>query len=118
MTAYNTSSYSFRVDWSPLPQEFAAGVLTGYRVRYRQIPDLFTGEVFVDIGLPTTWEYRGLQPHTQYCVQVLGVTKYGSGPEYYDGCVNVTTDAGGKISIVAEKPCKRSLTKFMPKTFK
>lgn len=96
MTAYNTSMFSFRVDWSPLPQEFVSGVLTGYIVRYRQTPNAFTGDVFVNTSQPTTWEYRGLQVHTQYCVQVLGVTKYGSGPENYDGCVNVTTDVGGK----------------------
>ena len=35
---------------------------------------------------------------TQYCVQVLGETKHGSGPECYDGCVNVTTDVGRKKS--------------------
>lgn len=70
--------------------------MTGYRVRYRQPPNIFTGDVFVSIGQPTTWEYRGLEVHTQYCVQVLGETKHDSGPEYYDGCVNVTTDVGGK----------------------
>ncbi|KAL9950402.1 hypothetical protein ACROYT_G042890 [Oculina patagonica] len=86
--------FSFRVNWTPLPQEFVSGVLTGYIVRYRQAPNAFTGDVFVNISQPTTWEYRKLQVQTQYCVQVLGVTKYGSGPENYDGWVNVTTDVG------------------------
>lgn len=72
--------------------------MTGYTVRYRQTPNTFTGNVFVGIDQPTTWEYRGLQEHTQYCVQVLGETKYGRGPENYSGCVNVTTDVGGKKS--------------------
>lgn len=96
VTAYNTSSSSFRVDWLPLTQGFVPGVLTGYRVRYRQPPNIFTGDVFVSIDQPTSWEYRGLDAQTQYCVQVLGETKHGSGPECYDGCVNVTTDVGGK----------------------
>ena len=65
-------------------------------MRYRQPPNIFTGEVLVSIDLPTSWEYRGLDIHTQYCVQVLGETKHGSGPECYDGCVNVTTDVGRK----------------------
>lgn len=48
-------------------------------------------------GELNTWEYRGLLAYTQYCVQVLGETKYGSGPEHYEGCVNVTTaEEGGK----------------------
>ena len=96
MTAYNTSSGSFGVDWSPLPPELVQGTLTGYRVRHRQPPNIFTGDIFVNVGQPNTWEYTGLHVYTQYCVQVLGETKYGAGPKYYDGCVNVTTDEGGK----------------------
>lgn len=50
----------------------------------------------METGQQLTHEYHGLQAFTQYCVQVLGETKQGSGPEYYDGCVNVTTDEDGK----------------------
>lgn len=98
VTAYNTSSSSFQVEWLPLRQEFVPGVLTGYRVRYRQLPNIFTGDVFVSIDQPTSLEYHGLDVQTQYCVQVLGQTKHGSGPECYDGCVNVSTDVGRKKS--------------------
>ena len=80
------------------------GHLTGYRVKYRQSSNAFTGDVFVSAGELNTLEYRGLLAYTQYCVQVLGETKYGSGPEYYDGCVNVTTaHEGGTKNCLYDK---------------
>ena len=79
------------------------GILTGYTVKYRGPQDGFIGDHFVQFGQQNTHEYQSLQVYTQYCVQVLGETKYGSGPEYYDGCVNVTTDEDGKTKKQTNK---------------
>lgn len=93
ITVHTTNSTSLSVSWNPVPLGFENGVITGYKVFY---VDQANSVAKLHKNVPPSTlsvKLSGLLVHTNYCIQVLAVTRRGDGP--LSDCILAKTAEGG-----------------------
>ena len=104
VTAYDLSSSSLNVSWSPLHERYHEGVLIGYNISYKVV-DNYTdirGGSLVGVyncsgGEKTSCKIPGLSLHTPYGIRVAAVTIAGNG--LWSSLINGTTGDYGKLEL-------------------
>ena len=94
ITANVSSSTSIAVSWKPVPQDYANGVVLGYRVLFAAAAEPQAKHNFTVPFNFSAFEINGLMKFTNYCVQVLAFTKKGDGK--MSDCLYALTDMDGK----------------------
>jgi len=95
-SAYNTSSTSISVHWTPIPENVTNGILLGYKVifRIRDLPE--TEQLLTIRNQSTSVELQGLKAFREYVIFVEGFTVKGSG---INDSVACTTDEDGNLCV-------------------
>lgn len=76
--AYNTSSFSTRVEWDTLQEPYRLGVLTKYTVFYMNLKTHSNGSIDVSASV-TSLDIDGLLPFNNHSFEVAAWTSKGMG---------------------------------------
>ena len=80
VTAFNTSSSSIMVTWTPLTPESVPGILLGYVLRITKADNANTSNFReLEHGLGTRKNVTNLEVYTLYIIYVAGYTRKGNG---------------------------------------
>ncbi|KAK3732804.1 hypothetical protein QZH41_017706, partial [Actinostola sp. cb2023] len=103
LTGTNLSSSSIRLQWKPVPYEYARGIILGYAIRvvsshivYNNLMNTASYDVIVQGGENTNWTFISLEMYTDYTYQILAFTVKGNGN--FSKTTEVRTDEDGKFT--------------------
>ena len=87
VTLSDVTSTSIKVTWSPVKVEDRNGIIKGYKVIYRALPNGNNVTKFSNISMEhqdkageQTLKLEGLNEFTNYSIRVLAFTAVGDGP--------------------------------------
>jgi len=80
-SAYNTSSTSISVNWTPIADNFTNGILLSYKIKYIPFRRRILPAVITTNASAASAELKGLKKFVHYLIIVNGYTKSGDGPE-------------------------------------
>ena len=85
VTLGDVTSTSIKVTWSPVKVEDRNGIIKGYKVIYRALPNGDNVTKFRNISMENqageqTLKLEGLNEFTNYSIRVLAFTAVGDGP--------------------------------------
>ncbi|CAG7733862.1 unnamed protein product [Allacma fusca] len=93
--------FSLQVSFQALPKTQARGLLTGYKVYVERVElDKMDDEVIVRTTTATLIVISGLQPWTNYSIQVAGMTRVGEGALGTTVTCQTEEDVPGKLENV------------------
>ena len=88
-----TDSTSLSVRWNPVPLGFENGVIIGYKVFYVDQANSAV-KLYKNVSSSKlSVELTGLLVYTDYCIQLLAITRKGDGP--LSDCIVAKTAEGG-----------------------
>ena len=70
VTAYNTSSTSIRVTWKEIPPENENGVILGYHIFYKALPNENERKITVNDNTTLSANISGLEEYVEYNISV------------------------------------------------
>ena len=100
------SSRSINVSWSPVPLEDRNGIIQGYKVIYRALPNgnnetEIVNATINDQDKGQTLTLEKLNEYTNYSIRVLAFTAFGDGPLSVAEIKQTLEDSKFKFGIYA-----------------
>ena len=113
VTLGDVTSTSIKVTWSPVKVEDRNGIIKGYKVIYRALPNGNNDTEVVNITIESqdtekTLSLERLNEFTNYSIRVLAFTLVGNGPASVAQVVQTLEDSKFNASICAFIFCYNS----------